>query len=83
MKADTLNAKDLFEKSVRYVIPAFQRPYVWQQDEQWEPFWVDVETAAERYLDALRDEDGDAARAAWTAGSRFARSASTIWIQRP
>ena len=71
MKADTLNAKDLFEKSVRYVIPAFQRPYVWQQDEQWEPFWVDVETAAERYLDALRDEDGNAARAEKQAGRHF------------
>ena len=53
MKADSLNARDLFEKPVRYVIPSFQRPYVWKQDEQWEPFWEDVQHAADRYLEEL------------------------------
>ena len=37
MKTDILNPKDLFQKDVRYTIPLFQRPYVWTQDEQWEP----------------------------------------------
>ena len=47
MKADTLNAKDLFEKNVRFVIPTFQRPYVWNQDDQWEPLWLDAKKASE------------------------------------
>ena len=71
MKADTLNAKDLFEKNVRYVIPTFQRPYVWNQDDQWEPLWLDVENAAERYLDALAASDDDAAKAEKLAGRHF------------
>lgn len=31
MKADILTLKALFQKPVRYVIPTFQRPYVWNQ----------------------------------------------------
>ena len=27
------------QKRVRYTIPPFQRPYVWSQDDQWEPLW--------------------------------------------
>lgn len=53
MKADTLTLKALFQRDVRYVIPTFQRPYVWNQDEQWEPLWDDVRNTAERYLEAL------------------------------
>ena len=32
MKADILSPKALFQKDVRYVIPTFQRPYVWTQE---------------------------------------------------
>ena len=37
MKADTFTVKALFQKEVHYVIPTFQRPYVWTQEKQWEP----------------------------------------------
>ncbi len=66
-KADPLNSRDLFGKQVTYVIPPFQRPYVWNKDDQWEPLWDDVQGAAESYLEALaaQDEtDPDAAAAA-------------------
>ena len=53
MHTDILTPKDLFQKDVRYTIPPFQRPYVWSQDEQWEPLWEDVRNVAENYLDAL------------------------------
>ncbi len=49
MDADTLTLQKLFQKDVRYLIPSFQRPYVWEQDEQWEPLWDDVRNTAERY----------------------------------
>lgn len=53
MRTDILNPKDLFQKDVRYTIPPFQRPYVWSQDNQWEPLWDDVRNVAENYLEEL------------------------------
>ena len=40
----------LFKRSQYFVIPLFQRPYVWKQDEQWEPLWRDVVHVAELRL---------------------------------
>lgn len=51
MKADTLNLQQLFSKDVRYEIPQFQRPYVWEQEAQWGPLWDDVLDTAEEYLE--------------------------------
>jgi GNAT superfamily N-acetyltransferase len=34
----------------RLVVPLFQRPYVWNQENQWEPLWLDVVRMAERVL---------------------------------
>ena len=53
MRTDILTPKDLFQKDVRYTIPPFQRPYVWSQDDQWEPFWEDVRKVADNYLEEL------------------------------
>ncbi len=58
MKADTLTLKALFQKDVRYVIPMFQRPYVWDQDGQGEALWDDLRNVAEWYLDELQLERG-------------------------
>lgn len=75
MRADTLTAPDLFGKQVRYVIPAFQRPYVWEKDDQWEPFWEDIQFAAERYLEQLgeasHDDEEASARAVGECGRHF------------
>ncbi len=56
MHANSLLPSELFGKIVRYETPEFQRPYVWDQGEQWEPLWEDVRDTAEHYL-----EDGDEA----------------------
>ena len=50
MEANILKLRDLFQKDIRYLIPTFQRPYVWNQEDQWEPLWDDVRGTAERYL---------------------------------
>ncbi len=63
MKTDILNPKDLFQKDVRYTIPLFQRPYVWTQDDQWEPLWDDVRNVAENYLETLESCGSDAVAA--------------------
>lgn len=58
MKADTLSLREIFSKDVRYVVPEFQRAYVWNEERQWEPLWEDIRSAAQRYL-AERDRAGD------------------------
>lgn len=37
----------LFNLPQHFVIPLFQRPYVWREDEQWEPLWKDIRRIAE------------------------------------
>lgn len=59
MKTDILTPKDLFQKQVRYTIPPFQRPYVWNQDDQWEPLWNDVRNVAENYLEELEQSNSN------------------------
>lgn len=71
MKADTLTLKALFQKDVRYVIPMFQRPYVWTQDGQWEALWDDLRNVAEWYLDELRKANGNSALAEERARKHF------------
>lgn len=59
MKTDILTPADIFDKQIHYIIPPFQRPYVWTQEEQWEPLWEDVRNTAESYLETLRDCKGN------------------------
>lgn len=40
----------VFMQPQRLIVPLFQRPYVWNQDEQWEPLWADVARVASRLL---------------------------------
>src|SRR6266705_1895389 len=39
----------------RLMVPLFQRPYVWNEDDQWEPLWNDVVRVAEKVLERTRD----------------------------
>lgn len=59
LHTDILSPKDLFQKDVQYTIPPFQRPYVWNQDDQWEPLWEDVRSVAETYLEELERSGHD------------------------
>lgn len=42
MKTDKTTIFDLFQTHRRYVVPLFQRGYVWSRDEQWQPLWDDL-----------------------------------------
>ncbi len=44
MRPETRTVTQLFELDVRYVVPLYQRPYVWDEDKQWEPLWDDLLT---------------------------------------
>jgi hypothetical protein len=46
MRADTYNLTKIFGQDARYIVPLFQRPYVWSQEKNWEPLWEDVQRAA-------------------------------------
>lgn len=45
----------IFGHAVRHTVPLFQRPYVWNKEEQWEPLWQDISNLADRVLLASTD----------------------------
>jgi hypothetical protein len=59
MKPDTHTVQQLFERDVRYTVPLYQRPYVWNEEHQWAPLWDDIAALLEH------QESGDAA-ALWS-----------------
>jgi uncharacterized protein with ParB-like and HNH nuclease domain len=55
MRPDKLTVYTLFERTRRYIVPLFQRPYVWSEIDQWQPLWQDIEDKAEQ----IQDRDAD------------------------
>ena len=51
MQTNLQRPQRLFTQPIRYDIPAFQRRYVWKQEEQWEPLWDDVEQLAQSIME--------------------------------
>lgn len=43
-------ATELFEGRKHYVIPAYQRPYVWNEEDQWAPLWDDIVRVSESHV---------------------------------
>jgi len=50
MKADSITIQDFFHTERRHLVPLYQRPYVWNREDQWEPLWDDLRQLAERTL---------------------------------
>lgn len=46
---------DLFDGKKRYLVPLFQRQYVWSRDAQWEPLWEDLER---KFVEKIQHKDG-------------------------
>jgi Protein of unknown function DUF262/Protein of unknown function (DUF1524)/Restriction Enzyme Adenine Methylase Associated len=46
----------VFMQPQRLVVPLFQRPYVWNEENQWEPLWNDVVRVADRVLNRPLDK---------------------------
>lgn len=51
MKPATHTLSDLFGADVRYVVPLYQRPYVWKKETHWRPLWEDVLEIVNQQLD--------------------------------
>tara|TARA_R100001369_G_scaffold30951_1_gene54876 strand:- start:992 stop:2908 length:1917 start_codon:yes stop_codon:yes gene_type:complete len=50
MEAHARNLERIFDSTVSYQIPLFQRPYVWTEDKNWCHLWEDIVDVADRYL---------------------------------
>jgi hypothetical protein len=58
MKPETRTVTELFERDVRYVVPLYQRPYVWDEEHQWEPLWVDMRVLLDHQVAGTWANDG-------------------------
>lgn len=50
MEANTRKLERIFDQTITYQVPLFQRPYVWTQDDNWEPLWEDILTLLDKHL---------------------------------
>ena len=71
MDADTYTLQDVLQGDRRFVVPVYQRPYVWKLERQWEPLWIDVESTAVR-LAETRQASHQAGKPASTADDEAA-----------
>jgi hypothetical protein len=42
ISANAKTPHDIFSSHVQFQIPPFQRPYVWNETDQWQPLWDDI-----------------------------------------
>ena len=50
METQVRTPQMVFMQPQRLVVPLFQRPYVWNEENQWEPLWNDIIRVADRLL---------------------------------
>ena len=55
MKANAAPLLSVFEKKIRLEVPLFQRQYVWNKEQQWEPLWEDISRKFTEYLEGRKD----------------------------
>ena len=55
MQPTYLSLVKIFGSETRYTVPLFQRPYVWNKDDNWEPLWQDISDLADRVVSAPDD----------------------------
>lgn len=56
METQVRTPQMVFMQPQRLVVPLFQRPYVWNEENQWEPLWNDIVRTADRVLDRPHDK---------------------------
>lgn len=65
MQPSYIPISQVFSQDQRFTVPLFQRPYVWNREEQWEPLWDDVAGVLRR----LKLREGDAVVASHFLGT--------------
>lgn len=56
MKSEIFNIQQAYENKWQYIVPLYQRSYVWTKTNQWEPLWEDIKQKAE---DRLSKDDSE------------------------
>lgn len=51
MRSDTWTVRQIFQDRRQYCVPFYQRAYVWNQVEQWQPLWQDIKAKAQARVD--------------------------------
>lgn len=52
MKSNPRSIYELFDGKRRYVVPLYQRQYVWNREDQWAPLWEDILSMVVARLDS-------------------------------
>jgi hypothetical protein len=50
MEANARNLERIFDQTIQYQIPLFQRPYVWDEARNWAPLWDDIQALLNKQL---------------------------------
>lgn len=50
MHSNILTVQQIYQERRQYRVPFYQRPYVWNRKDQWEPLWEDIRDKAEARL---------------------------------
>lgn len=58
MHPNTTDVMTLFEKGKRYLVPIFQRNYVWKMEEHWKYLWSDITLKANEREFGIRNIAG-------------------------
>jgi len=51
METQVRTPQAVFMQPQRLIVPLFQRPYVWNEENQWEPLWKDMARMADKLVD--------------------------------
>ena len=49
-RPNTRKLERIFDSTITYQVPLFQRPYVWSQEDNWEPLWEDIQALLNKHL---------------------------------
>ncbi|MBB5188318.1 hypothetical protein HNQ57_002597 [Zhongshania antarctica] len=50
MDAKARDLNQIFDGTISFQIPLFQRPYVWEEEKNWEPLWEDIQVLLDQHL---------------------------------
>ena len=55
MQAHAISLLAIFDTKMQLEVPLFQRQYVWNQADHWEPLWEDISRKFSEYIEGRRD----------------------------
>ena len=50
VEARSRKLERIFDQTITYQVPLFQRPYVWTEEAHWQPLWDDVQSLLDKHL---------------------------------